>query len=207
MFFSSRKDSFNINFALPIKLNNLIKVIYRIDKTGKINIKAIFPGREEHEKLPAFGLSFAIPKSFSQYQYYGAGPQESYPDRLAGAYLGSYAGKVRDNFTPYLRPQECGNRSKVRKFSLINQNNFGLAIEANQTNLNVSALPYSTAEIENADHASDLPTPGYTWIRVLTNQMGIGGDDSWGAPVHAKYCLDAAQEYELSFTITPVFPK
>lgn len=207
--YRQEEDSFTLTsyFALPIKLNNLIKVIYRIDKTGKINIKAIFPGREEHEKLPAFGLSFAIQKSFSQYQYYGAGPQESYPDRLAGAYLGSYAGKVRDNFTPYLRPQECGNRSKVRKFSLINQNNFGLAIEANQTNLNVSALPYSTAEIENADHASDLPTPGYTWIRVLTNQMGIGGDDSWGAPVHAKYCLDAAQEYELSFTITPVFPK
>ena len=207
--FKKEKDAAVLTsyFALPIKLKNLIKVIYRIDKVGNVNVKVVFPGSKEHEKLPAFGLTFAIPKQFSKYRYYGAGPQESYADRLAGAYLGTYSGKIQDNFTPYLRPQECGNRSEIRKYSLIDQDNFGLKILANQSDLNISALPYSTAEIENADHPNDLPSPSFTWIRVLTKQMGIGGDDSWGAPVHAKYCLDAAQEYELSFTITPVFPK
>mgnify|MGYP002508903261 CR=1 FL=1 len=33
--------------------------------------------------------------------------------------------------------------------------------------------------------------------------MGVGGDDSWGAPVHEAYWLKADKPLELNFTLVP----
>ncbi len=39
------------------------------------------------------------------------------------------------------------------------------------------------------------------FLRMLAGQMGVGGDDSWGAPVHDRYQLDAARELTLDVTM------
>ncbi|CCI81342.1 glycoside hydrolase family 2 TIM barrel-domain containing protein [Lactobacillus hominis] len=192
-------------FELPVALKNDLTIRYRIDKNGKVNIKAVFPGALAAGKLPLFGLEFAIPSAFNNYQYYGFGPQESYADRLAGSYLGVYSGKVSNNFTPYLRPQESGNRSKVRQYNLFNASGNGIAICKNETSLNVSVLPYSTAQVENANHSFELIPRNFTYVRVIAKQMGVGGDDSWGAQVHPDFILDAQDEYSVDFTLAPFF--
>ncbi|GHV97828.1 beta-galactosidase [Lactobacillus nasalidis] len=192
-------------FSLPVALKGDLTVTYEVDSQGKIAVTADFPGSKETGLLPAFGLTFALPKELTSYRYYGLGPNESYSDRLEGSYLGIYQGEVADNFTHYLRPQEAGNRSRVRWYQLFGQEG-GLELSANGADLNLSALPYSAAQVEAADHAFEL-TNNYTWVRALSAQMGVGGDDSWGQKVHPEFCLDAQEARELSLVIQPLFTK
>lgn len=192
-------------FTLPVALKGDLTVTYEVDGRGKIAVTADFPGAEEAGLLPAFGLNLALPKELTDYRYYGLGPNESYPDRLEGNYLGIYQGAVKKNFSPYLRPQETGNRSKVRWYQLFDEKG-GLEFTANGADLNLSALPYSAAQIEAADHAFEL-TNNYTWVRALSAQMGVGGDDSWGQKVHPEFCLDAQKARQLRLVIQPLLLK
>ena len=45
-----------------------------------------------------------------------------------------------------------------------------------------------------------LPPVHYTVIRAMGEQMGVGGDDSWGANVHPEYIPDVTQPKEFTFT-------
>ena len=65
----------------------------------------------------------------------------------------------------------------------------------------MSVLPYSAYELDNALHREELPKPSYTWVRIAAKQMGVGGDDSWGAPVHQEYKISAEQPMTLKFEI------
>ena len=69
--------------------------------------------------------------------------------------------------------------------------------------LGVSLLPYSSAHIEQAAHWWELPDPSKraaTYLRLLSAQMGVGGDNSWGAPVHDEYLIDSAVPRRLDVT-------
>ena len=66
--------------------------------------------------------------------------------------------------------------------------------------MNFSALPYTPHELENARHSFELPEVHYTYVRVSMQQMGVGGDDSWGAPVHPEYLIDVSKKLEFTFT-------
>jgi len=78
---------------------------------------------------------------------------------------------------------------------------FGLRFETEETPFESSVLPYSCYELEQAMHVYELPKPHYTWVRILDCQMGIGGDDSWGAPVQRRYWLESNVDRKLVFTI------
>ena len=62
-----------------------------------------------------------------------------------------------------------------------------------------SALPYTPHELENARHPFELPQVHYTVVRVSKQQMGVGGDDSWGAKTHKEYLINAEKEMEFTF--------
>ena len=66
------------------------------------------------------------------------------------------------------------------------------------TDLSVNVLPWTPHELENAAHEHELPPIHYTVVRAARQQMGVGGDDSWGARTHPEYLLPAGQD--LSFT-------
>lgn len=63
-----------------------------------------------------------------------------------------------------------------------------------------SALPYTPHEMENAMHPYELPEIHYTVIRAAKEQMGIGGDDSWGARTHDEYLVNADEKLQFSFS-------
>ena len=67
----------------------------------------------------------------------------------------------------------------------------------------MSVLPYSCYELENALHIDELPQVRYSWVRIAAGQMGVGGDDSWGAPVHDEYRIDSEKPMTLAFMIKP----
>nr|AIA85007.1 Bgal_small_N [uncultured Lactobacillus sp.] len=70
-----------------------------------------------------------------------------------------------------------------------------------KTPFEMSVLPNSEYELENATHQEELPAAHFVWVRILAAQMGVGGDDSWGAPVHKRYWLPADKALEVSFVI------
>ena len=84
------------------------------------------------------------------------------------------------------------------------QRNNGLTFTKINTPFEMSVLPYSAYELENAMHMDELPNVRYTWVRIAAKQMGVGGDDSWGAPVHDEYRIKSDKPMKLEFIISPI---
>ena len=104
----------------------------------------------------------------------------------------------------YLLPQECGNRMGTRWLEVKDVHGTGLRFSAEGKPFESSVLPYSAYELENAMHKEELPKPHYTWVRIAEAQMGIGGDDSWGATVHEEFLLASDCDRTLQFTIQKI---
>src|SRR5262249_52375352 len=118
-----------------------------------------------------------------------------------GAKLGLYEGFVADQFVPYLKPQECGNKTDVRFAFISNDDGTGLFVRGDQP-IELNALPYTPEELERHDHPHKLPPSDKTVLRINLGQMGVGGDNSWGAKTHPEFTLYANREYTYSFTLT-----
>lgn len=147
--------------------------------------------------LPEFGVIFKLDADYDNLEWYGNGPEETYADRKCGAKLGIYRNQVADNLARYMVPQECGNKTDVRYAKVTDKKGRGLLLAGD--NMSFSALPWTPHELENAAHAYELPKIHYTVIRAALAQMGVGGDDSWGARVHEEYLLPKDRKLEFSF--------
>jgi beta-galactosidase len=175
--------------------------VYQVYPDGKIlaDIKLIpGPGLPE---LPRFGMQMKIPRAYNTLQWYGRGPHESYWDRLAGAAVGIYSEKVDQPAHMYVRPQEYGNKADVRWMTLTDDAGSGIKITGLPL-LYVSAWPWALENMEKAMHPADLPQRNFVTVNIDYKQMGVGGDDSWGAKPHPEYTLPA-KEYEYRFLIEP----
>ena len=115
-----------------------------------------------------------------------------------------FTSTAQENFSRYLNPQECGNRTGVRYVNVYDENGTGLKFAKTENPFEMSVLPYSAYEIDNALHREELPEPSYTWVRIAAKQMGVGGDDSWGAPVHEEFKIKANEPMTIAFEIRPL---
>lgn len=168
--------------------------------------------------MPEFGMMMKMDADYDSVQWYGMGPEETYADRCRGAKLGVFENRVTDNLARYLVPQECGNRTGVRWARVYSRSGRGLMVWAaggnhrsgascgngapgrnGQAAMNFSALPYTPHELEHARHAYELPPVHYTVLRMSAAQMGIGGDDSWGARTHPEYLIDVSGALEFTY--------
>jgi beta-galactosidase len=122
-------------------------------------------------------MQMAIPATFNAVEYYGKGPHESYVDRQLGAKIARYQSSVEDFVTPYIYPQENGNRMEVRWMQLTDASGAGLHISGDR--INASAWPYSQEDLEAAQHTIDLPRRDFNFVRLDYGQTGLGGDDTW----------------------------
>ena len=133
---------------------------------------------------------------YDRVQWYGLGKEETYADRKRGGKMGLYESKVAD-MAEYLVPQENGNKCGVRYAKVMDRRGRGMLFFGDE--LSFSALPYTPHELENAAHAYELPPVHYTVVRIAQAQMGVSGDDSWGAKVHPEYLLDVTGRKEFRF--------
>ncbi|MBT1166515.1 glycoside hydrolase family 2 TIM barrel-domain containing protein [Bifidobacterium simiarum] len=189
-------------YELATAQRTKVTVRYEVNVDGQVHLTASYPGGEDMPSLPAFGLEWQLPAQYDRLRFYGLGPAETYLDRKAGGKLGIHATSAEESFAPYLVPQETGNHEDVRWAEITDEHGHGLRVSrAGSDTFCASLLPYSTLMIEEARHANELPQPRHTFLRLLAAQMGVGGDDSWGAPVHEQYLLDAANPLTLDVTI------
>ena len=147
--------------------------------------------------MPEFGMIFKLNADYDRLTWYGLGPADTYADRKEGAKLGIYQNKVRDNMAKYLVPQECGNKMGVRYATVTDARGRGMLFAGDA--MNFSALPYTPHELEQAAHDYELPQVHYTVVRAALAQMGVAGDDSWGARVHPQYRIGIDENKKLTF--------
>ena len=173
---------------------------YTVTPDGKVGVRADYPGAPGIPDMAQFGILMTMNSGFDRMEFYGRGPEENYNDRCKGARLGIHKIEVKDNLTPYLDPQECGNRHDVRWIKVADRLKHGIMIEAAQSPLDVKVLPYSWQEIQSAYKCDYLPKQRLTYIDILGACRGVGGDDSWGAPVHDEFRVKGDEKQSVSFT-------
>ncbi len=180
------------------------KVTYTISAPGIVKVDANWKGMEGLPEMPMFGMDFRFYNDLDHFSYYGKGPDENYIDRKDGAKMGVHSTTVKKNMTPYLLPQECGNRTDIRWIDLLDKDENGLRFTMTDAPLQASILPYDPFMITSALHQEELPDSYYTFASIRGFNMGVGGDDSWGLPVLPEYCVPSNVDRRFSFTITPI---
>lgn len=180
------------------------RVTYTVTLEGKIRVEVHYFGQTGLPELPAFGFRLRLPGRMKEFSWYGYGPQECYIDRMEGAKLGIYTLTPEENISPYLVPQECGNHTGCRWLTVWDKEGHGLRFVADGQPFQSSVLPYTAEELELAAHWDELASPQYTNVCIYSAMRGLGGDDSWGAPVYPEYCISAEEDQVLTFTIEPV---
>lgn len=197
-----KKNSVEIRakYELPTNPISMCELIYEGFGNGKLKVSMEYGGIEGLSDMPLFGMSYKIPKDYSEVKWYGMGPEENYIDRVHGARLGIFETDVNKNMSEYVIPQECGNRIGTRWLEITNKIGVGIKI-ASEEPFEFSALPYTIGEIESAQHHYELPKSHCTALNINKIQMGVGGDDSWGAPTHEEYLIPSNKGYSFSYTI------
>jgi len=194
----------NYIYQLPITPTTTVTMSYEISSDSTIKVTVAYKGVEGLPELPVLGMNFKLLSEFNTFSWYGMGPDENYIDRCEGAKLGIYESTPLNNLSKYLVPQECGNRTGTRWVMVKNQKGEGLKFAYEKSPFEFSVLPYSNMELENALHQEDLPPVNFTHVNIIGKQMGIGGDDSWGAPVLPEFCIDSSKDLEFSFIISNI---
>ena len=150
--------------------------------------------------FPKLGVKMKITGDFDNFQWYGAGPQENYPDRKYGAFIGFHQGKVSEQYVPYVRPQETGNKEDVRWASFTDKSGAGLLVVAEDT-LAVTALHTTAEDLDKAEHIHEL-TPIADIILCLDSwQYGLG-NGSCGPGVIDKYA-SYPESFDFSYSLRP----
>lgn len=185
------------------------KVVYDIQNDGSVKITASFDmGKLDLPELPRFGMKTQLPGALENVQYYGRGPWENYSDRKNSAFIGQYASKVNELNFDYSRPQENGYRTDVRTVTFTNNEGFGLMIEGSSAPICFNAK-YNTDEdfdpglTKKQQHPIDVRKRHNIYLNIDYGQMGVGGNDSWGALPLDQYRL-LNKQFQYSFILKPV---
>ena len=187
-------------YLMPTTPASECQLTYEVFGDGKVKTTLTYDPVKELGDMPEFGVIFKFNADYDNVQWYGLGEAETYADRKKGAKLGIYQNKIVDNIARYMVPQECGAKEEVRWAKVTDRKGRGMYFEMDRESMMFSALPYTPHEMENAMHPYELPQIHYTVVRVAKGQMGIGGDDSWGAYTHQEYLLNADGKMEFSFS-------
>jgi beta-galactosidase len=188
---------------------------YWVFDDGQIKVTNTFLKKDA--KLPEIvrmGMNLQMPREYDQMTWFGRGPQESYWDRKTSAFVGKYSGSVQDQFWAYLRPQENGNKTDVRWAEITNAAGEGLRF-VGQPLINTTASHLIMEDLESPErtdgrqekgvkpvnrHTTDVKFRDLTSVNIDYKQMGVGGDNSWGAVTHPEYRL-TEDAYSYSFVI------
>jgi beta-galactosidase len=151
--------------------------------------------------MPRVGMQLVMPAGFEQLSWLGPGPEETYSDRNE-ARVGAYKGTVDAQWTDYSKPQENGNKVDARWIAITNAQGVGL-LAVGMPLLSAEAGHYTHDDIWNAKHTYEMTKRAELYVNLDLKQMGVGGDNSWGALPHAPYQIPA-QAYSYRFRLRPI---
>jgi beta-galactosidase len=195
-----------VDFDLP-DVGSKHRMSYAMLGSGDIIVESsLILGEQSVHELMRFGMKMRLPKQFEKMEYFGRGPHENYWDRKTASLVGIYKSTVREQYTPYISPQENGNKTDVRWATFRNENGTGL-MAIGMPLLSMSALHYSIEDLSQekrgTKHDIDLQEQDFVALNLDYKQTGVGGDNSWGARTHKKYTL-VPSNYSYQFRLRPI---
>lgn len=198
-----------VDYELPALSANL-KMTYEINHQGEIRISEAMTVDKSKEKMPhlfRYGMQMVMPGSFDRIDYYGRGPVENYIDRNYSQHLGRYEQLVKDQYYPYVRPQESGNKTDIRWWKLTDIDGRGLLIRSDVP-FSASALNYLPEDLDDGlakdqRHSGELKSRNTTTLSFDLKQMGLGCRDSWGAWPWEQYRMPY-NDYTFNVVIAPI---
>lgn len=224
-----KDNSITITYHYPAVEDMTVRLTYTLRKDSSILVQCDYSGTKKVRSLPLLGVRIPLTFLLGSYDFYGRGPSETYCDRTAGSLLGYYSVNTNalrfmpdydeDEDLPYdeeneedsyivpsnPRVQDLGNRTDVRfaLFPCRDEDSASFRIEMVDKPLQLKVTDYTVFQLEEADHYSELPEPTASDITVIGFQRGVGGDDSWGAPVYPQYEVEADKPLSFQFVIRP----
>jgi len=190
-------------FTLPTQTPSKVSMQYNVMSNGEVEVsERFYPGNSSLSDIPLIGNRMTLPNKFDRFTWYGKGPNETYVDRKMGSNVGVYSKTVDENFFPYIQPQETGNHVETDWMKIVDEDNTGLLIAGDQ--FEFSALRYSAFEMENKLHPFELVQDNNIILNINYKQMGVGGDNSWGAYPHDEFLIKPTSGFSYSYRIIPV---
>ncbi len=165
-----------VRIAPPVKREEGIDTVYTWTILGSgdviVSMSGQFTGKWPAQ-IPRIGLMAAIAPSLDQVSWFGRGPGESYADTFAATHFGKFSATVDELYTPYVYPQENGNRRDCSWVSLTNRRGAGLLV-VGQPTIDFSAHWHMPMDFEDAKHTYDLVKRPFITLNLDHRQTGIG---------------------------------
>jgi beta-galactosidase len=191
--------------VLPTIGDSPVTITYTIRPTGDVRVRQSFDKKAKNlQEIVRFGMQMHLPKSFDRVTWYGRGPHENYQDRNSGAGVDLHERTVDGLFVRYSEPQENGYRTDTRWMTIRNEKGTGL-LAVGMPLLSFGASHLLHRDQESVRHDWMIPRRDFVVLNLDLEQMGVGGDNSWGARVHPQFTL-TDDHYEYAYRLRPLAP-
>ncbi len=200
---SSTEKRLLVMFDLPNAGSSKLSMTYTIYGSGDVLVDYTLSPDNSMDEIPEVGTILTLPEELSNIRWYGRGPEENYVDRKRGSFVGVYASTVSDFYVPYMEVQETGQRTDVRWLTLRDNDGMGLLVVGSPV-MEINALNYTPEDLTDTKYPWELVPRDDIFLKVTLQQMGVGGDNSWGARPHPEFINTANRIYKHSFRLSPI---
>ncbi|MFO7936297.1 MAG: glycoside hydrolase family 2 TIM barrel-domain containing protein [Kiritimatiellia bacterium] len=193
-----------ISFALPDADESSGEISYTFRQGGDVRVSlTVSPKGRKLPSIPRVGMKMQIPPAFNRVTWLGRGPGENYSDRKRASFVGRYSLNADDFFFPYVEPQESGNRTDTYYVEFAYADGKGIRVSGYPL-INFSILPYTIRELSIRSHPYELNRCGNYVVHIDYGQMGVGGENSWGAQPWPEYQFASDKEWKYEFVLSKI---
>jgi beta-galactosidase len=173
---------------------------YRIGSRGLTISKTVINNCNT-KTIPRIGMSFILPEDKNKITWYGRGPWENYSDRKMAAHIGCYSSTVAEQYTPYIKPVECGGKEEVRYLIIKDRAEQGIRVTG-AVPFHFDIHDYSVLSCDKADYEEELSRDKNVYLNVDFIHAGLGGDNGWTKTIHPEYLVGRGHyHYQIAIEI------
>ncbi len=209
--FTPGKEAHSVQAIYDLtRVNGVLTITYTLTDEGNLIVRQQLKAdpNKKNDNMFRFGMQWVMPKEYDRVSYYGRGPIENYIDRNAQR-LGVYTQNVADMYHGYVRPQESGNHTDVRTWSVINPAGHGLQfiatgkMECSTLNFLPEDLDSGMDKYASQPHSGDLIPRPFSVLQIQQRQFGVGCVNSWGAWPRREYHLNYL-DYDFTYIVKAI---
>jgi beta-galactosidase len=189
-----------IKLLVDYKMPNVksLQATYTFLCDGTIHVlSSVLPKKD----MIRFGMNLGLEPDFHSIEFYGKGPQENYRDRHHGSKIALHQGSITDFTHNYMRPQENGNHTEVRRLKISGKTSIIAFESSSETLLETSVWPYTQDDLKVAQHIHELPKHMITSVNIDYGQKGVAGDLPGFYAGPKEYHLPKHKTYTYGFSL------
>lgn len=178
----------------------IVSTQYRIGSKG-IEISKSVVNNCQTKTIPRIGLTFILAGDKQQITWYGRGPWENYSDRKEAAHIGCYRSTVPEQYTPYIKPVECGGKEDVRYLIVSDEAGHGIHVSG-AVPFHFDIHDYSILSCDQAAYEENIEKDNQIYLNVDSVHAGLGGDTGWTKNIHSEYLIGKGYyQYQVSIQV------